>query len=553
MASAGGKAQLGALVLPTGQSKTDEYFGTQQVYHNELVGTLPVARPPGDAALDLPVEVTYQGCAEAGLCYPPITKTVNVTLPPTQGAAGGAASSSLSGSSGATAASSSASSSTATAFVSEQDRYASVIRDGSLTWVVGFFFAAGLVLAFTPCVLPMVPIVSGIIVGHGQKVTTARAFALSLTYVLGMAATYTAAGVAVAAGGQHVQAVFQQPWIIGLFAVLFVVLALAMFGAFTLQMPAAVQTRLASLSNRQAAGTFGGVALMGMLSALIVTTCVAPALVGALIFIGQSGKILRGGIALFAMGLGMGAPLLVVGASAGKLLPKAGPWMDMVKKLVGAMMLAVAVWMLARIVSDRFALILWAIPVLAAAYVLWTGARSLRGSFLPARVLGIAAGAYGCALLAGAALGGSDPLAPLPQLAATGQELPFRTIKSVADLEREVAQARTAGRPVMLDFYADWCVSCKEMAKYTFTDPKVRATLDRAVLLRADVTRNDSDDQALLRHFGIYGPPTIAFYGADGAERRNFRVVGYMKPPEFASLVQLALSSSITAARADMT
>jgi thiol:disulfide interchange protein DsbD len=541
ISSPAAKVQLGTLVLPVGQSKTDEYFGTQQVYHNELVATLPVARAPGADALELPVSVTYQGCAEAGLCYPPITKTLNVTLPPAVGPGTSI--------SAAPTPSAVAASSPAAGFVSAQDRYASIIRDGSLLWVIGFFFAAGLVLAFTPCVLPLVPIVSGIIVGQGDNVTTGRAFTLSLTYVLGMAATYTAAGVAVAAGGQHVQAAFQQPWIIGLFAVLFVVLALAMFGLFTLQMPASIQTRLASLSNRQAAGTFGGVALMGMLSALIVTTCVAPALVGALIFIGQSGKIVRGGVALFSMGLGMGAPLLVVGASAGKLLPKAGPWMDMVKKLVGAMMLGVAAWMLARIVSDRFALILWAIPALAAAYVLWSGSRALRASMWPARLAGVAVGLYGCALVVGAALGATDPLSPLPQLASSRHELAFRTIKSVSDLEREVAQAKAAGRPVMLDFYADWCVSCKEMAKYTFTDPKVQTALDRAVLLRADVTRNDDEDQALLKHFGIFGPPTIAFYGADGAERKDFRVVGYMKPPEFASLAQLAMSSASTAAR----
>ncbi|MBV8568820.1 MAG: protein-disulfide reductase DsbD, partial [Methylobacteriaceae bacterium] len=468
--SSAANAQLGVPVLPVGQSKTDEYFGTQQVYHEELVATLPIARAPGSAALELPVSVTYQGCAEAGLCYPPVNKTLTVSLPPASGPGAPIA---------ATAAAPGAA--VGAGFVSAQDRYASIIRDGSLLWVIGFFFVAGLVLAFTPCVLPMVPIVSGIIVGHGDKVTTGRAFALSLTYVLGMAATYTAAGVAVAAGGQHVQAAFQQPWIIVLFAALFVVLAAAMFGLFTLQMPASLQTRLASLSNRQAAGTFGGVALMGMLSALIVTTCVAPALVGALIFIGQSGKIVRGGVALFSMGLGMGAPLLVVGASAGKLLPKAGPWMDMVKKLVGAMMLAVAAWMLARIVPERLALILWAVPALAAALVLWSGAGSLRRSTWPVRLAGAAAGLYACALLVGAALGATDPLAPLPQLASNRHELAFRTIKSVSDLDRAVAQAKAAGRPVMLDFYADWCVSCKEMAKYTFTDPKVQSALDRAV------------------------------------------------------------------------
>jgi thioredoxin:protein disulfide reductase len=543
-------AQLGQLVLPTGETKTDEYFGKQEIYHNELVATLPLARR-STGVRSFPLDVTYQGCATAGLCYPPITKTFSIDLPP--GAASGSAATA-----GTTLGSVSAQGPTAGAsrgdssgaFVSEQDRYAAALRSGGLAAVLGLFFVTGLALAFTPCVLPMVPIVSGIIVGQGRHVTARQGFVLSLAYVLGMAATYALAGVAVGAGGQQVQAAFQQPWIILLFAALFVVLALSMFGLFTVQMPGAIQTRIAALSNRQAAGTLGGVFVMGALSALIVTTCVAPALVGALIVIGQSGNMLRGGIALFVMGLGMGTPLLVVGASAGRLLPKAGPWMTMVKQLFGALMLVVAAWMLSRIVADRFMLALWAVPAISAAAVLWSGARGLRAGAIPARLAAVAAGVYAVVLLTGAALGGTDPLAPLPQFGASHRELTFRSIKSVADLDREVAAARAAGRPVMLDFYADWCVSCKEMAKYTFTDTKVQAALDRAVLLRADVTRNDAEDQALLKRFNIFGPPTIAFYGADGEERRNFRVVGYMKAPEFASLAQLAFTAASTTARA---
>jgi thiol:disulfide interchange protein DsbD len=381
-----------------------------------------------------------------------------------------------------------------------------------------------------------------------------RGFTLSFVYVIGMALTYTAAGIAVAAGGQHVQAAFQQPWIIAVFAALFIALALSMFGVFTLQMPASVQTRLAGLSGRQSAGTLGGVFVMGALSALIVTTCVAPALVGALVVIGQSGAIVRGGLALFVMGLGMGTPLLVVGASAGKLLPKAGAWMDIVKRLFGALMLAVAAWMLGRIVPARFTLLLWAVPAAAAAVVLWNGAAALRGGRLATRLAASLAGVYVLVLLAGVALGGTDPLAPWSALGSARQEPAFRTIKSVADLDREVAAAHDVGRPVMLDFYADWCVSCKEMEKYTFTDPTVQAALGRAILLRADVTQNDADDQALLGHFGIYGPPTIAFYGPDGSERRSFRVVGYMKSRDFASVVRLAFApNAATAARAATT
>ncbi len=525
-------AQIGSLVMPTGQTKTDEYFGKQEIYHRELAATLPVARS-GGAALDLPLKVTYQGCAEAGICYPPIVKTISVSLP------GGTATSATGGAPAARA-----NAGDSSGFISEQDRYASVIRDSNIVWVILFFLAAGVGLSFTPCVLPMVPIVSGIIVGDGRShITTRRAFTLSLIYVLGMALTYTAAGIAVAAGGQQVQAAFQQTWILVLFAGLFVVLALAMFGLFTLQMPAAIQTRLASVSNRQSAGTYGGVAIMGALSALIVTTCVAPALVGALLFIGQSGNMLRGGAALFAMGMGMGTPVLIVGASAGKLLPKAGPWMDLVKRLFGALMLGVAAWMLSRVVAERYQSLLWIVPLTAIAVVLWTGARSLRGSLVPVRIAAVAVAILVVMLAVGAQFSGMSPLFAGSPAAAAGHELPFRAIKSLDDLQREVADAKSHGKGVLLDFYADWCVSCKEMERYTFTDTAVQTALQATILLRADVTANDSSDQALLKHFEIFGPPTIALYGADGQERRQYRVVGYMKAADFAALLHQALAS----------
>lgn len=560
------KAQLGALEMPKGETKSDEYFGKQEIYHHELVAGVPVARASA-AELALPLQVTYQGCATAGLCYPPITKEIMVSLPSGNGGAGAAGSmssavgagslSSVAGGSnsaasvatasglssegtGAGSASSSADVN-ATGYVSEQDRFATLIKSGNTFLMLGGFFLAGLVLAFTPCVLPMVPILSGIIAGQGKNVTTGRAFALSLTYVLGMAFTYTIAGALCAAAGKQVQTVFQQPWILALFATLFIALALSMFGLFTIQMPAAIQTRVADVSNKQAAGTFGGVALMGILSALIVTTCVGPALVGALIVIGQTGQIARGAAALFAMSIGMGTPLLVVGASAGKLLPKAGAWMDTVKKLFGVMMLAVAAWMLARIIPERLSLLLWAIPALVCAWLLLTEIRKRSAATWVVRFVGAAAGVYGLALITGSALGGTDPLSPFASRTAHQHELPFRTIKSVADLQREITLAQTEGRTVLVDFSAKWCVSCKEMEKYTFTDSAVKTALDRTVLLRADVTENDADDQALLKHMGIIGPPTIAFYGLNGQERANYRVVGFMKADEFASHAREAL------------
>src|SRR5579862_8960093 len=515
--------QLGAPQLPQGQFKTDEYFGKQEIYHHELVATVPVARTSG-GELAVPLEVTYQGCAEAGLCYPPITKTVTVTL-----GAGGAGLSpgSPGGPTGLT----------------EQDRFAALISGNPLV-MVGVFFLAGLLLAFTPCVLPMVPILSGILIGGGRSITTSRGFALSLTYVLGMAFTYTAAGIAAAAAGRQVQAVFQQWWVIALFAALFVVLGVSMLGVFTVQMPVAVQTRIASLSNRQSAGTYGGAAIMGALSALIVTTCVAPALVGALLVISQTGQMVRGGAALFAMSLGMGVPLLAVGASAGKLLPRAGPWMDLVKRAFGVLMLAVAAWMLDRVVPARLSLALWLVPALLLAWLLWSQTRGRSGAAWGLRAAAVLAGLYGVVLTAGAALGGTDPLAPIPAFANRSPALSFQIIKTVADLDREVARARSARRGVLVDFSAEWCTSCKEMERYTFSDPVVQAALKPALLLRADVTQNDADDQALLKRFGIFGPPTIAFYGTDGQERAQYRVVGYMKAPAFASRAQNALSSA---------
>ena len=509
---------LGQPQMPKGEIKTDDYFGTQEVWHHDFTVQLPVSRA-GGPALPLTLNLTWQGCADAGLCYPPQRAKFEVTLPAAD-----------------------SSSKVAVAqepYVSEQDWLASLVRSGSLFTLLGMFFLSGLGLAFTPCVLPMVPIISGIIAGHGANMTRLKGFSLSMTYVLGMAATYTAAGMAFAAAGQQAQSLFQQPWIISLFAVLFVTMAASMFGFFTVQMPSFVQTRLAELSNRQRAGSYAGVAVMGALSALIVTTCVGPALVAALSVIGQSGQMLRGGLALFAMAMGMGTPLLVVGASAGQLLPRAGAWMETVKQLFGALLLAVAAWMLARIVPERIALLLWALPALAAAVVLLRATLRSNLPRLLVRAIGAAALLWAVLLVVGGVRGATDPLAPWA-LAPTHIELPFVTIKSVADLDREVAAAQAAGKPLLLDFYADWCVSCKEMERYTFPDAQVRQVLANTVLLRADVTANDEADQALLAKFGIFGPPTIAFYGSDGIERSTLRVVGYMKAAEFAAVAARA-------------
>lgn len=540
IASASPGLTLDAPQFPAGKVKNDPYFGKQVIYHQQLIVPVPIRSA---AAGTSAVAVTYQGCAEAGLCYPPITRTLSVALP------GGPSSATAATGQGSAAglAAAAAADASPTPYVSDQNRLASLIRSGNLLAVLATFWGLGLLLAFTPCCLPMVPILSGLIAGGGQRLSSARAFALSLTYVLGMAVTYTATGATFAAAGSQVQAAFTQSWVTALFALLFVAMALSMFGLYTVQVPAFLQTRLAAASNRQQGGSFGGVAVMGALSALIVTTCVAPPLVATLAVIGQSGAIARGSAALFAMALGMGSPLLVVGTSAGRWLPRAGAWMDAVKRLFGVMMLALAAWMLTRIVPARATLALFLVPAVGAGVVLWSlsRTRSVRAPVRMGALVGAGAAAlYAVVLVVGTGLGAENPLAPLSRPVA---DLAFQSISSVAQLNDAVRQAAAQGEPVMLDFYADWCTSCKEMEHYTFTDPAVRATLQHVRLLRADVTANNGDDQALLKLFQIPGPPTIAFYNARGHELSQYREVGYMNAPRFTALLQRALLEPHTA------
>lgn len=519
---------------PPGTIKTnsilpDGSIGDVEVYHERVELMLPLLR--GDRApTEAVLIVAYQGCAEIGICYPPQTQRVTLALPEA---------STISARPSLEAAAPTVG--TDVEPVSEQDRIAAVLANSSLWVVIAAFFGFGLLLAFTPCVFPMIPILSGIIAGQGGGITTRKAFVLSLVYVLAMALTYTLVGVLAGLFGANLQAAFQNPWILSTFALVFVLLALSMFGFYDLQLPSSLQSKLAELSNRQEGGTLIGVAIMGLLSALIVGPCVAPPLFGALIYISQTGDALLGGVALFALSMGMGAPLIAIGTSAGKLLPRAGAWMDAVKAVFGIALLGVAIFMLERILPAALAMLLWGLLLICSA--VYMGALSQLAPHASGwrtlwKGLGVFLLIYGALMLVGAAAGGKDTLQPLRGLVggggATTSAAVFTRVKTVEDLDREILKASALGKPVMLDFYADWCVTCKELERYTFSDPAVISEMGRFVLLKADVTANDAADQALMQgRFGIPGPPAILFFDTAGNELKGYRLVGFKPAAAF--------------------
>jgi len=542
----------GPVQLPAGEEKDDPIFNKiLHVYHHDTEVTLPFSHSlTGDK--ETVFKVKYQGCSEiSGICYPPQTKTFSVKLSPITSASASPASAGTAGTTTADAA-------VDEPVVSEQDQLVQALHSNKTWATLLLFFGGGLLLAFTPCVLPMVPILSGIIVGQGENTTTRHALLLSLVYVLAMAVTYTIVGILVGLSGENIQAWFQDPWIIGFFAAIIVTLSLSMFGFYDLQMPASIQNKLATISNSQRGGTLIGVAIMGFLSALIVGPCVTAPLVGALIYIAETGDAILGGMALFSLSMGMGAPLLLIGASAGKLLPKAGAWMEGVKAVFGVLLLGLAIWLLERVAPTAITMALWASLLIVSAIYMGAidpvpvGSSGLRKFH---KGLGILILVYGIAIMIGVSSGNRDIFQPLKGLsisvqtssqagtagAMQPQHLAFRQIKGVAGLNAALADAKKLGQPVMLDFYADWCISCKEMEVLTFSDPKVQQALKGVMLLQADVTPNDDLDTALYKHFGIIGPPSIMFFDRNGNELRNHRVVGYMQAEKFSQHIRRAL------------
>jgi thiol:disulfide interchange protein DsbD len=533
------------VTLPRGEMKHDANFGDMEVFHKSFQGKIMLERS-GKAAQNISLQATYQGCSEQGLCYPPINKTIKLALPgfiPRSATAPPEVT--VTPLPAATQEVQTISPQPAAA--GENSQIAKLFKQGNFWLIISFFFGAGLLLALTPCVFPMIPILSGIIVGRGHKITHMHAFILSLSYVLGMAITYAAAGVAAGYSGNLISNALQTPWVLGSFAAVFVLLSLSMFGLYELQLPTALQSKLSETSNRLHGGHLGGVFVMGALSAIIMGPCVAAPLAGALLYIGQTHDAVLGGVALFVMALGMGAPLLLIGTSAGVLLPKAGAWMEAVKQFFGVMLLALAIWIIQPLLPISVEMLLWAaLLIFSAIYLRALDAlphnssgwhKLLKGFGLLALLLGVA-------YLIGGLSGARDILRPLGNIgraeAQTPTTLQFSRVKDLADLGQRIAQAHAGGQQklVMFDFYADWCISCKEMERFTFSDGNVIAKLKPVLLLQADVTANSEADQAMLKRYGLYGPPGILFFDTNGKELGDFRVTGYQDAAQFLKTLQ---------------
>jgi thiol:disulfide interchange protein DsbD len=535
----GGDAQLGPPAFPRGEIKKDEFFGTVETYRKQVAIRIPVTGAERRETLAL--EVTSQGCADVGVCYPPLTQKAEVRLASL--APGGAAPVAAPGAGGTQFGGREVRSEPG--IVSDETRFAQALSSGNFLLMLALFFGAGVLLTFTPCVLPMIPILSGIIVGEARAVARAHAFALSVTYVLGMAVTYTVIGVMAALSGSLLSAALQNPWVLGAFALVFVALALSMFGFYDLRLPAHVHTKVTAASTKLKGGEIGAVALMGVFSAAIVSPCVAAPLAGALLYISQTRDVVLGGSALFALALGMGVPLVVVGTTEGALLPRAGHWMKAVKAFFGVLLLGVAIWIVSPAIPVVAQMLAWAALLIIGAmflHALDPLPQEASGTLRFWKGVGVIALLAGIALVVGALSGGRNPLQPLAGLRADAESarasaVRFERVASAVELD---ARLKTATRPVMLDFYADWCVSCKEMEAFTFSDPEVRAVLAGMTLLQVDVTANSPADRELLQRFRLFGPPGIVFFDASGREIEGLRVIGFQRADRFLETLAVA-------------
>jgi len=503
---------LGQAVFPQAQRKDDPEFGMVDVFYDVVEIEIPIQRTKANVA-KLEIEAAFQGCEDGKVCYPPTAQLVSVDLPEAKTLDLPVVS-------------------TETVELSETEEI-NIIFEGSIWLVVLQFFGFGLLLSLTPCVFPMIPILSGLIVGQ-KNPSTAKAFSLSMIYVLAMALTYTVVGVVAGLAGTNLQALFQTPWVIISFSVVFVLLALSMFGFYELQLPASMQNKLSNISNKQKSGSWLGVAVMGLLSALIVGPCVAPPLAAAVIYISAAdGGPVVGGLALFAMSMGMGVPLIAIGTSAGKWMPNSGGWMNVVKSFFGVLLIGMAVWFLSRILPEDMILMMWGLLLIATAVMWHQNAKNnglsgwVMSMFDAIKVILLV---IGVAQLIGGMAGQSDPLRPLKGVFAGGagavveQKVEFTTIKSLADLNTQIANS---DRPVYLDFYADWCIECKRMEKTTFKDAGIVQLAQQFSVLKADVTANDAIDAELMQHFGIVGPPASLFFAADGEPLMAHNFFGY--------------------------
>jgi thioredoxin:protein disulfide reductase len=522
---------LGSYYFPKGKEKEDPAFGLVEVYYGNNNVSIPFQIR--DVILkEFDLNVGYQGCKEDSVCYPPIKKTLTVSIP--------ASFESLEINTSSTKVSDQK------LLISEQDAITQKLKDKSLLLNILSFFVFGFLLALTPCVFPMIPILSGILVGEGERITRTRAMMLSISYVIAMALTYSALGIVAGLFSINLQAASQNVWVLSFFSGVFVLLALSMFGFYELQLPSSLQSKLSASQSEAGKGTLKGAAIMGVLSAIIVGPCVAPPLAGALLYISQTGDALLGGFALFAMGLGFGVPLLVVGATSGELLPRAGMWMENIKHVFGVVMLGVAIWFMERVLPESVTLILWAALFITTA--MFVGALDrLETNSTPwqrfCKGLGLVILVYGIVLIVAAANGSGTVLKPFNKQASViaTEALSFKTILNLEELDKELQQAKSEGKSVMLDFYADWCVVCHEMESYTFSDPVVQKTLQQLTLLKVDVTKNNDDDKAFLKQFDLFGPPAILFFNKDAVEIKSHRLVGFVKAKPFVEHVNQLL------------